>query len=152
MKTLTLLLTLLVSKAFAGIIPNDKKHCSLRLNNRLEISMDISKCDFQEAGDRCIGTITIDNGWLGGNICHYEPDFGHACTQVGIMGDEVTFKLTKKNKLKVVKVIKSDGHDNYYSDLESILLRKIFMRTKFQYQNGKMFIIRGLKKREMNCR
>jgi hypothetical protein len=132
-------------------------HCSKRISSKVEISANFNHClikEYSYGENFCEGSVTFDNAFFGGNTCYKEDgDMGYSCTQMGVGADKVLFKVKKNGTIKIVKIYGNEygGSDSQYSDFQSILYRKLILRMKFKIKNGKIFVIRNLKKRELNC-
>lgn len=127
-------------------------YCSVRINNMIEISVNFNHqliTDFEYGENLFEGEIMLDSGYLGGNRCSRFED-GYGCTQVGVPSENVLLKLKKNGVIKIKTVMGSD-YGSHYTDVQSLLYRKIIIRTKFKIQDGKVFVIRNFKKREMKC-
>lgn len=161
MKTLISLFLLTIishSQSFASETENPvielPGYCSVRINNMIEVGVDFNKQivkDF-EYGDNLIeGEVLLDSGYLGGNRCSkYEGGYG--CTQVGVPSENVLFKVKKNGVIKIKTVYGSSYGGSNYTDMQSILYRKLILRMKFKIENGKVYVIRNFKKTLMNCR
>lgn len=133
-------------------------HCSKRISRGVEVSANFNNCfikGYTYGDNYCVGTVTIDSAFFGGNRCHkYDGDTEYSCTQMGVGADKVLFKVKKNGTIKIVKLYGNEygGADSQYTDFQSILYRKLIIKTKFKIIDGKVFVIRNFKKREMNCR
>jgi hypothetical protein len=133
-------------------------YCLKRISRNVEVSANFKNFfvkGFSYGDNYCLGTVTIDSAFFGGNHCHkYDGDTEFSCTQMGVGADNVLFKVKKNGTIKIVKLYGNEygGSDSQYSDFKSILYRKLIIKTKFKIKDGKVFIIRNHNKREMNCR
>ena len=73
---------------------------------------------------------------------------------MGVGADKFLFKEKKNGTIKIVKLYGNEygGADSQYTDFQSLFYKKLIIKTKFKIKDGKVFVIRNLKKRQMNCR
>lgn len=152
----TLFLVFISNNSFANESPVIKLpgFCSVRINNMIEVSVNFhnEQVNTYDYGDNLIkGEVMLDSGYVGGNTCQRYEDGEYGCTQVGVSEDRVILKVKKNGVIKIKSVLGSE-YDTGFTDVESILYRKLMLRTKFKYEDGRIYVIRNLKKTLMNCR